>query len=318
MTIKIVIDTDPGIDDAMAILFAHKSADLDIQGITTILGNASLEGTTRNALLLVERFSMDVPVFAGAPRPLELPEAAPPSFVHGDDGLGNIDAPGPRLSVRDQTAAEYLSSITAANPGEITIVALGRLTNLALALQLDPELSDNVKNVVIMGGALGLNGIGGNVTPCAEANIAGDPHAADIVFQSKLPLTMVGLDVTMKTLITEDFMQSIRDQGGEIGEFIYEISRFYDSFHRETLNMTAFPVHDASAIARVLHPGLFQTDTGAIRVVTEGIASGQTIFAPESASFSPGIWDDIPLKQVCIDVDSKRLLELFAGTICSE
>ncbi len=317
MTIKIVIDTDPGIDDAMAILFAHKSADLAIQGITTILGNASLEATTRNALYLVERFNIAAPVYAGAQQPLDLPKTAPPSFVHGDDGLGNINAPRPRLSVGEQTAAEYLSSVTAASPGEITIVALGRLTNLALALQHDPEFSSNVKNVVIMGGALGLNGFGGNVTPCAEANIAGDPHAADIVFRSKLPLTMVGLDVTMKTLITEPYMQSLRDQGGETGQFIYEISRFYNSFHRDTLNMAAFPVHDASAIACVLHPGLFQIDTGAIRAVTEGIAAGQTIFASESASYAAGDWDDIPLKQVCVDVEPERLLELYATTICS-
>ena len=317
MTIKIVIDTDPGIDDAMAILFADRSPDLAIQGLTTVLGNASLELTTRNALYLVERFGMDLPVYAGAQQPLKLPEAAAPEFVHGADGLGNINAPAPRISVGEQTAAEYLSSVTAANPGEITIVALGRLTNLALALQHDSDFSNNVKSVVIMGGALGIGGFGGNVTPCAEANIAGDPHAADIVFRSKLPLTMVGLDVTMKTLITDQYMQMIRDQGGDIGQFIYEITRTYDAFHRDSLNMPAFPVHDASAISYVLQPGLFQTDTGAIRAVTEGIASGQTIFASESASYSPGEWDDIPLKNVCIGVRSERLLELYAATICS-
>lgn len=318
MTTRIVIDTDPGIDDAMAILFAHLAPSISIEGLTTIMGNATLQGTTRNALYLVERFDIGAPVFVGAERPLILPESDPPSFVHGNDGMGNIDAREPELTVGDQTAAEYLSDITAANPQEITVVALGRLTNLALALQQDSSFCRNVKNVIIMGGAIGLNGFSGNVSPCAEANIAGDPHAADIVMRSELPLTMVGLDVTMKTLMSDDYMQTMRDAAGEIGEFIYQISRFYDEFHRTVLGMTSFPVHDSSAIAFAIQPELFKTKTGAIRVVTDGIATGQTIFAPDDASFPPGPWDGVPHKQVCVDIDSTRLLELYAATICAD
>jgi purine nucleosidase len=316
VTSRIVIDTDPGIDDAMAILFAHKSPDVSIEGLTTIMGNASLQQTTRNTLYLAERFGLDAPVFAGARQPLVLEAADPPSFVHGDDGLGNINAPAPRLAVDELGAAEYLCKIAADNPGEITIVALGRLTNLALAFQLDPNLGGKLKSIVLMGGAVGLNGHTGNVSPCAEANIAGDPHAADIVFQANVALTMVGLDVTMQTVMQDAYVRSLRDNGGEVGEFIYDISRFYDTFHRETVGMTAFPVHDSSAIAFAIQPELFQTDSGAIRVVTDGIACGQTIFAPESASFPPGPWDDVPAKQVCVDVDSTAVLELYSRTIC--
>lgn len=316
MTKRIIIDCDPGIDDAMAILFAHKSPLVSIEAITTMMGNASLATTTRNSLYIVERFSLNAPVYAGAQKPLVIKESDPPSFVHGDDGLGNIGAPAPHTDARDLAAAECICRITADNPGEITIVALGRLTNLALALQIDPHLSSNVKDVVVMGGAIGRSGFAGNVSPCAEANVAGDPHAADIVFQADMPLTMVGLDVTMKTVMTDEYLQSIRDNGGETGQFIYEISRFYDAFHRESLGMSGFPVHDSSAIAYVLQPALFQTDSGAIRVVADGIASGQTIFAPDSASFPPGSWDGVPTKQVCIDVDSHDLLKLYAKTIC--
>lgn len=318
MASRIVIDTDPGIDDAMALLFAHRSPDIKIEGITTIMGNATIEGTTRNALYLAERFQIDAPVYVGARLPLVLPDSDPPSFVHGDDGLGNIDAPAPQETARDQTAAEYLCEVTAANPGEITIVAIGRLTNLALALQHDSGLAANVKEVVIMGGAIGRDGIGGNVSPCAEANIAGDPHAADIVFQANWPLTMVGLDVTMKTVMSDEYMRSIRDSGGETGQFIYKISRFYDAFHSEALGMSGFPTHDSSAIAYVIQPELFKCETGAIRVVTEGIAVGQTVFARTGDLFPPGPWDGVSEKQVCVEVDSTGLLNLYAQTIRGE
>jgi inosine-uridine nucleoside N-ribohydrolase len=204
------------------------------------------------------------------------------------------------------------------NPGEITLVAVGRMTNLAIALRINPDIAANVKQVVIMGGALGTNGFTGNVTPCAEANIIGDPHAADIVFQADWPLTMVGLDVTMKTNMKEDFMLRLKNNGGETGEFIYQISRFYDDFHRETLGMDGFAVHDSSAIAFAIDPTLFTVGTGAIRVVTEGIAMGQTILAPADKSFPPSPWDGVPHKQICVDVDSQGLLDLYEKTICSQ
>ena len=283
--------------------------------MTTVLGNASIQQTTRNALYLVERFGIDAPVYVGAQQPLVLPLGEPPSFVHGEDGLGNIDAPPPTETAGKLTAAEYLVKVTADNPGEITIVALGRLTNLALALELDPNFASNVNSVVMMGGAIGRNGFAGNVSPCAEANIAGDPHAADIVFHADLPLTMVGLDVTMKTLMQDDYVQSIRSEGGETGEFIYEISRFYAAFHRDAIGMSAFPVHDSSAIAYVIQPELFQTEIGAIRVVTDGLAIGQTVFAPAGESFPPGPWDNVPHKQVCVDVNSDAFLELYLRTV---
>jgi purine nucleosidase len=317
MAHKIIYDTDPGIDDAMALLFAHLSPAIDLVGITTVFGNASLDTTTRNALYLKEKFSIPAPVYRGTGQPLLLELGDPPHFVHGDDGLGNINAPDPQIVAGNKSAAEYIVDTVMANPGEISLVAVGPVTNLALALRMNPDIAANLDRVVVMGGALGVNSFTGNVTPCAEANIASDPHAADIVFRAAMPVTMVGLDVTMKTVMNHEFMQRLKKNGGEVGEFIYKISRFYDQFHRETLGMDGFSVHDSSAIAYVINPDLFTIDTGALRVVTEGIAIGQTILSPAAKFFPPGAWDGVPHKQVCIDVESQKLLDLYERTICA-
>lgn len=317
MAKKIIYDTDPGIDDAMALLFAHRSPAIDLVGITTVFGNARIETTTRNALYLRERFAIPAPVYRGAQRPLILAPAEPPDFVHGDDGLGNINAPAPDGVAGGGSAAAFIVDTVMANPGEISVVAVGPLSNLALALRMNPEIAVYLDQVVVMGGALGVNSFTGNVSPCAEANIASDPHAADIVFQAAVPLTMVGLDVTMQTLMDSQYMERIRVAGGEMGAFIYDISRFYDKFHRETVGLDGFAVHDSSAVAYMINPELFTTVTGALRAVTEGIAIGQTILAPAATQFPPGAWDGVPHKQVCIDVDSQGLLDLYEATICA-
>ena len=317
MVQKVIYDTDPGIDDAMALLFAHQSVAIDLVGITTVFGNSTIEATTRNALYLAERFSLSAAVYQGAGQALVLEPGEPPHFVHGDDGMGNINAPAPERVAGDKSAAEFMVDTIMANPGEITVVAVGPLTNLALALKLNPGIAASVQQVVVMGGALGVNGFTGNVSPCAEANIASDPHAADIVFQAALPLTLVGLDVTMKTVMKREYMNRLRQKGGALGEFIYTISRFYEAFHQETMGMDGFAVHDASAVAYVIEPTLFATDSGALRAVTGGIAIGQTILAPAGGGFPPGPWEAVPHKQVCIDVDSRGLLDLYERTICT-
>ncbi len=316
MAHKIIYDTDPGIDDAMALLFAHLSPAIDLVGITTVFGNAWIDTTTKNALYLKERFAIPAPVYRGTGRPLLLELGEPPHYVHGDDGMGNINAPDPKIVAGNKSAAEFIVDTVMANPGDISLVAVGPLTNLALALRLNPAIAQNVKQVVVMGGALGVNAFTGNVTPCAEANIASDPHAADIIFRADLPLTMVGLDVTMKTVMDNEYMERLNKTGGEEGEFIYEISRYYDKFHRETVGMDGFAVHDSSAVAYVISPQLFTVDTGALRVVTEGIAIGQTILSPAGVHFPPGAWDGVPHKQVGVDVNSQGLLDLYERTIC--
>ena len=316
MSKKVIFDTDPGVDDTMALLFAELSKDIDLIGITTVVGNTYIEGVTRNALYVKERFNIKAPVHQGAGRPLFIEPEEPPHFVHGDNGLGNIDITPPSITAGAESAAEFIVNTIMANPGEITLIAVGRMTNLALALRLCPDIAIHVKEVIVMGGALGKNGNTGNISPVAEANIGGDPHAADMVFTAPWPVTLVGLDVTMQTRMDEQYMEIIRDEGGSTGQFIYDISRFYMNFHKETTGHQSFFVHDSSAIAYAIQPELFEVQKGALRVVTEGIAAGQTIMAPADKKFPPSPWDNMPVQQACISVDSKGLLELYRQTIC--
>jgi len=316
MTHKVIFDTDPGIDDAMALLFAAAAPGIELLGVTTVLGNGDIDRVTRNALYLCERFAIDVPVHRGAAAPLLVDAGSPPTFVHGDDALGNLHAPAPQRPAAELSAAQFIVDRVMAQPGEITLVAVGRLTNLALALAIEPRLAGAVKQVVVMGGALGYGEHRGNVSPCAEANIHGDPHAADRVMTAGWPLTLVGLDVTMHCVMRDDRMTRIREAGGDRGAFIWDISRHYDRFYREQRRFDGFPVHDSCAIAWLLDPSLFDGQLGAIRVVTEGIAIGQTVQAPAGSHFPAAAWQDVPPSLGCLGVDSERLLSLYEEILC--
>lgn len=308
---KIIIDTDPGIDDAMAILFALQSPELEIVGLTTIFGNVPTDLGTQNALRLVEFAGQpQIPVAHGADVPLVVPLEYIADFVHGTDGLGNTNQPPPTGKPVDIPAAQFIVETVMANPGQITLVPVGPLTNIALALALEPKIADNVAGVVIMGGAATVNG---NVNPAAEANIIHDPHAADVVFSASWPVTMVGLDVTMKTIMTDDFLASLR--GSRTGDYIYKISRFYREFHRQVGVMEGIHTHDPSAIAYAIDPTLFTTQQGPIRVVTEGIATGQTLWDQRQNWMGSNPWTDISPVTVCVDVDSERLLALYKERI---
>lgn len=315
---KIIFDTDPGIDDAMALLFADRSPAIDLVGVTTVLGNASIDTVTRNALYLCERFDIPVPVHRGADRALLGGVDDYPTFVHGDDGLGNINPAAPAITPTNDAAATFIVDTIMANPNAITLVAVGRMTNLALALRLEPKIVERVQEVVIMGGALGSNEYTGNVTPVAEANIHGDPEAADIVLSADWPLVMVGLDVTMQTVMLQAQTQRIRQRAGEVGEFIWDISRFYENFYLNARGTAGFPMHDSSAIAYVINPELFTTVTGAIRVTTQGISRGQTILVPTGSRFPVGDWEHVSPSLGCIGVDAAALLTLYEDTMTRE
>ena len=315
MTHPIIFDTDPGVDDVMALVFAHCCPSIELVGITTVRGNADVATTTRNALHVTERFGIDVPVHAGADAALFMPAGNVPDFVHGKSGLGHLDPPAPERSPASHDAAGYLVEALRARPGEITLVAVGRLTNLAEALARAPDIAGLARSVVIMGGALGRHGIGGNVSPCAEANIHGDPHAADQVFAADWPVTMVGLDVTMQVIMDHDRMVRIRDGAGAYGAFVWEVSRFYADFYASRGYTAGFPVHDSSALAYVVEPEVFTVQHGAVRVVTDGIAIGQTIQSPGDKTFPPGPWDDRPAQTVAVDVEPGALLDLYELTL---
>ena len=314
---KVIFDTDPGVDDAMALLFLHCAREVEILGVTTTFGNGTIATTTRNALYLCERFAIDAPVAQGAAGPLVGAPAPPPDFVHGANALGNVPLPDVlRRSADGRPAHQLIIDLVRANPGEIEIVAVGRMTNLALALRQDPGIAALVKQVVIMGGAFGFDGVLGNVTPAAEANIWGDPLAADEVVGGSWPLTMVGLDVTQRTQMSTDYLRSIAAEAGEVGRFIWEVSRFYEAFHQAG-GVAGIYVHDSSAVAYLLAPDLFKTRSGSIRVITGGLSCGQTIQKPEGVSFPPSPWDDRAPHSVCVGVDSGGLKKLFRTTISS-
>jgi len=238
-----------------------------------------------------------------------------PDFVHGKNGLGDVQIEEPTTSHESQPGAEAIVDIVQRNPHEISIVAVGRLTNLANAIDLCPELPSLVHEVVIMGGAFGSNGHSGNVSPVAEANIAGDPQAADKVLTADWPLAIVGLDVTHETTLDDQFFDALRSSAGPAGEFIYQISRFYLDFHVAISGKRECPMHDSSAVAYLLKPSLYKTREAAVRVVTEGISIGQTIAGDPAADYATDAWQDKPASQVCVEVDAAKVLDLYRETL---
>jgi inosine-uridine nucleoside N-ribohydrolase len=308
---KIIIDTDPGIDDAMAILFAFAAPELEIVGLTTIFGNVQTDLATQNALRLIEFAGHPhIPVASGAKKPLVIAYDEAPEVVHGADGFGNTHQPPPRGRAIDKPASQFIIETIMANPGEITLAPLGPLTNIAEALALEPRIAQQVAEVVLMGGAATVNG---NVNPAAEANIWHDPHAADAVFTASWPLTMIGLDVTMSTIMDEAYFDALRTN--RTGEFIYQISRFYQRFHYLTHNLQACFTHDPSVIAYLIDPSLFTCEQGPIRVITEGIAAGQTLMDRRQEWLVPNEWSGLTPVNVCVGVHSERLLTLYKERI---
>ena len=272
--------------------------------MTTTYGNVPVETATSNALLLAELGGHAIPVAQGAARPLSKTPNPFPTFVHGVNGLGDIDLPTPTTKAVDTTAAQFIVDETRKRPGEITLVAVGPLGNLAVALQLDPTLVDRVKQIIVMGGSVKQ---GGNVTPLAEANIYSDPHAAHRVFTAGWPVVMVGLDVTHKTHIDPERMARIAKGQGKLGEVLADSYSFYADFYRKALGINGCCPHDSCAVAWLKHPELFKTVRGHMSVITEGLAQGQTVFAPESAVFAEDRWSQTPLIDVCMEVDGERV-----------
>ena len=313
---KVIFDTDIGIDDAMALLFLHFSPDVDLKAIVTGFGNAKIDTTTRNALYMQECFAMDAPVYRGAGEPIgESLSRGYPDFVHGSNGLGDIELTEPIGQAEALEGAQAIVEIAKQNPQEINVVAVGRMTNLALALELCPELPELVDEVVVMGGAFGFNGHRGNVSPVAEANIAGDPEAADRVFTSGLRITIVGLDVTQETVARSHFFDYLKENAGIAGDFIYRISRFYLEFHKKVTGRYECPVHDSSAVAYLLNSYPYTTRPGIVRVATEGVAIGQTVLGDPDADYEISAWKDKPICNICTGVNPEMVLDLYAETL---
>jgi len=276
-------------------------------GLTTIFGNVHTDLATTNALRLLEIADRaDIPVAKGAEAPIAGPFGGPVPFVHGDDGQGNVFLPPPSTEPVPEPAAEFIVDQVMAFPGEITLVPVGPLTNIALALRLEPKIARHVKEVVLMGGnAL----VPGNATPAAEANIHNDPEAADIVFGAGWPLTMVGLDVTHKVNMTREHLDAYALADNPLAKHIARIVPFYRNFFEKTSGIDGIYVHDSTAIAYVINPSLFATKQWPVRVETQGISRGKTWPALRGGERAPE-WQNRPKVNVCVDVDAARTIEL--------
>ncbi|MBW9089925.1 nucleoside hydrolase [Rhizobium wenxiniae] len=314
--LKVIFDTDPGVDDAMALLYLHRHPGIDLVGVTTVFGNAPIEITTRNAQFLHQKWNIEAPIAKGAGRAYDdgrdAAHFAP--VVHGEDGLGNIGVP---LEIDhpldERSAAQFIIDTVRADPGNVTLVAVGRMTNLALALKADPEFASLVREVVIMGGAFDVNG---NVTPAAEANIHGDPEAADVVFTAPWKVTIIGLDVTLKTTMSSDYLAKMVEAGPSELKLLSDLSQYYIDFYRQRVGLDGMALHDSCACVYLTEPHLFEVRTGPVRVVCGGLADGKTIQAPDQGrKFVGSAWDGVPSQIIGTGVQPDGVLEAIRAVL---
>jgi inosine-uridine nucleoside N-ribohydrolase len=303
---KIIIDTDPGVDDAMAIFFALHSPELDVIGLTTVFGNVGAHLATVNALRLLEIAGRkDIPVAKGADHPLAGPFGGAVPFVHGDDGQGNVNLPPPTREPVEQSAAAFIIEQIMNAPGTITLVPVGPLTNIALALRLEPRIAQNVKEVILMGGNAFCPG---NATPAAEANIHNDPEAADVVFGADWQVTMVGLDVTHTVNMTRAHLAQYAAADNPMAQHIARIVPHYQKYFEDAYNIDGIYVHDSSAIAYVIDPSLFTVERWPVRVETMGISRGKTW--PDNGERALPPWEGRPLVTCCVGVDAAGVIAM--------
>jgi inosine-uridine nucleoside N-ribohydrolase len=302
----IILDCDPGHDDAIALLLALASPEVRLLGVTTVSGNQTLQKTTANAIRVLDHLGRnDVPVAAGAPRPL-IRERHVAADVHGETGLDGPDLPPPSREPARQHAIDWIAAAVADNPRPITLVPTGPLTNVALFLARYPELAAKLERVVLMGGAIGV----GNTTPAAEFNIWADPEAAYRVFTSGLDVTMVGLDVTHQALMTPAHAQALADSG-RAGKLVADLYAFYSKFHARRYGWDGAPVHDAVALAHVLDPTLLGTiDRGVVIDTGPELSRGRTYVDQRGDTWSPNC-------HVAVEIDAARFLGLLVERISS-
>jgi inosine-uridine nucleoside N-ribohydrolase len=295
----ILIDCDPGHDDAIALLLALASPELELLGVTTVAGNQTLEKTTANAIRVLDFVGRDdIPVAAGADRPL-VREPVVAAYVHGETGLDGPDLPPPQR----QPLAEHAVDFLAARVTGTTLVAVGPLTNVALLLSRHPDARP--ERIVLMGGSIGL----GNVTPSAEFNIWADPEAAAQVFASGIELTVIGLDVTHEALLMTEDAERLR-ASGRTGRMVAELYDFFHGFHRDTYGFGGSPIHDAVAVAYAFRPQLVQTEHRHVAIECESeLTRGRTVV---------DLWRRTgaePNAHVGVDVDGRAFVELLLGRL---
>ncbi len=304
----IVIDTDPGQDDAVAILAALASPeDLDVLAITAVAGNVPLERTLTNALTLVELAGRDdVPVYRGSVRPM-VNELVTAEYVHGPTGIDGANLPSPTLQPADGHAVDYLVDLLRSTTRPVTLCTLGPLTNVALALVKEPAIVSNVERLVMMGGGFFE---GGNRTPAAEFNILVDPHAAHVVFTSGIPIVMMPLDVTHQAITTPDRVQRFADLGTAAGSAAAGMLGFFERYDRQRYGTDGGPLHDPTVIAYLLEPAIFEgKDVFVEIVIAPGPTQGMTIVDWW------GVTGREPNARVMNSLDSDRYYDLLVDRI---
>lgn len=300
---RIILDTDPGIDDALAILLALAEPRVSIEAITVTFGNCSVDQGLQNTLSILELAQVNnLPVAKGADRPLVQPLLLAPE-THGNSGLGYAQLPSPELLPDPTPAVTLMTERILANPGEITVVAVGPLTNLALAIRTEPRLPEAIKAVYIMGGAIRYDG---NTTPQAEFNAYSDPHAAHIVFHSGLPITLVPLDVTYQVVFTTEDLSRLQKFDVPLTRFIGEATRFYMEFHNEYQQISGCVINDPLALAITYLPELVDCQALYVDIdISGGVSMGKTY-----ADFY-GLLEKKPNMQVALDVRPRKFMEHF-------
>lgn len=334
---KIILDCDPGHDDAIALLLAWGTPGVDVCAVTTVAGNQTLDKVTTNARALARVGAITgVPFAAGADRPLVAPQIIPEK-IHGDSGMDGPELPAAGVEKDQRHAVNLIADIIRDHePGEITIVPTGALTNIALFARMYPELVERVGGITLMGGAHHA----GNMTPAAEFNILADPEAAKIVFEAGWPVTMVGLDVTHKVLATPDRMEQLKAVGTDVAQFIAELVEFFGAAYMKERHYPGPPMHDPLAVAAVADPSVVRTVRAPVYVETQGLhARGQTIvdlrrtWNSQGGGVDPtalGIADDsdaaegaegadgaeaVPPHWVAVDVDADKFWDLLIDAL---
>jgi len=340
---RVIIDTDPGTDDAFALLLAMRSPELKIEAITPVSGNVPLELTLPNALRMVEIAGRtDIPVAAGAKTPL-VRRLVTAEYAHGNNGLAGTVFPEPKVKPVSEPASEMIRRVVRNHPGEVTLITLGPLTNVASALLGDGELAGMIKGLVMMGGSLS----GGNITPSAEFNVYVDPEAARVIFQSGIPVTMVGLDVTRKTALTWEHVRALESSAEPVSLAAAKIARNTMEMDERDGYAVGQKMHDSLALAAFLDPSLLQFEKFYVDVETSGeLSAGETLgYSPYSGDLRKTLeWEkrngklDMPIRgsapplgrttispvlrknwvpntEVAVDVDSARFFKLFLGRL---
>jgi purine nucleosidase len=318
---KIIFDTDPGTDDALALMLALNSPELDVRAITVVPGNVTASQGLENALRMVSLANRcDIPVAAGAQHPL-FQKLVTAEFWHGKNGLANVELPPSKCKVDSHFGPDLIIQMVHASPHEITLVPVGPLTNIALAVLKDPSIVPLVKEVILMGGSIS----GGNVNAAAEANIFNDPEAAQIVFQAGWPVTMVGLDVGDKTLFSRKYLDQLSQTHGPVNEFISAVGKFLIDLSAQ-FNVPGAPMYDPLAVGVAIDASLVKSPEMHVDVETRGdFTRGETVANRHGTVernvmhgdryVIEGVDKVEPNAKVCVEVDADRFLQLFVSRI---